>query len=480
MALFDSMHSKHILPAWLLCSAVLSWGASSGPPAAAAGALGAERPNVLIILVDDLGYGDLGITGGTHVPTPHMDSIARNGVQFTNSYASGPVCSPSRAALMSGRYQQRFGMDFLADGDAPSDRGPRALDLRETTVAQRMQALGYRTGMFGKWHLADIHTTGQEYMPTARGFDEFYGILTADFPTPGTKTYRGTEVVPAPVDHTQAFTREAVDFIERHRKRPWFLYLPYTAVHSPFVAPAEYLARYEGKGYPVRERNYYAMLHCLDDAIGRVLQSLRDLGLEERTLILFASDNGGPHEGPQSNRPFRSGKFSLWEGGIRSPIFVQWKGRLKGGIQLPHLVNQIDFVPTALAAAGSKADPAARLDGVNLLPVMQDPTRAVPTHEAMFWRFGVQYAIRKGDWKLIKPAVDSPRLLFNLASDPGETANLAAQHPEKVRELDRLWNEWNSGNETPAWFDERWNGIEALEAIRAARRKAQRPTGAQP
>jgi arylsulfatase A-like enzyme len=201
------------------------------------------------------------------------------------------------------------------------------------------------------------------------------------------------------------------------------------------------------------------MLACLDDAVGGVLAKLRELRLENNTLIFFASDNGGPAGSPTSNGPFRGGKWSLWEGGIRSPIFIQWKGRIVGGRELPAMTTQLDWLPTALAAAGVETQAEWQLDGVNLLPLLEGKTDQVP-HEALLWRFGIQYAVRQGDWKLLRPSIDDSPLLFNLAADLSEQNNLAAQHPDKVRELHKLWDAWNAKNEQPRWIDERWNGLE--------------------
>jgi arylsulfatase A-like enzyme len=215
------------------------------------------------------------------------------------------------------------------------------------------------------------------------------------------------------------------------------------------------------------------MLACLDDAIGGVLSKLREHELEENTLIFFASDNGGPTNSPTSNGPFRGGKWSLWEGGIRSPIIIQWKSHLPAGREIPIMTTQLDWLPTALAAAGVEARPDWQLDGANLLPLLEGTTSAVP-HDALFWRFGVQYAVRQGDWKLLKPSLDDSPMLFHLASDLGEQKNLAAENPAKAAELQKLWDAWNAKNEPPRWIDERWNGLDNKAKLdrRAAKKKA--------
>jgi arylsulfatase A-like enzyme len=427
----------------------------------------ADRPNVVVIYADDLGFADLGATGCTDVPTPHIDSLAKNGCRFTDSYVTACVCSPSRAGLLTGRYQQRFGFDANAEGQAKADRAPRALDLKQVTFAQRLREAGYATGLVGKWHLG----AGNGYLPTQRGFDEFYGLLPhgigAAKAAEDVPVYRGTTKVATPDDHTVAFGKEAEAFVGRHKERPFFLYLAFTAVHAPHVAPAAYLKKFEGIADKRRQR-YAAMIACLDDAVGGVLAKLREHGLEEKTLIFFSTDNGGPVNGHARNDPYTGGKWSLWEGGIRSPIFVQWRGRLPAGRVVPHMVTQLDFLPTALAAAGVEPSPDWKLDGVNLLPVLEREAEAAP-HEALFWRFGVQYAVRKGHWKLLKPSVKEAPKLFDLAADPGEKADLAAKHPERVKELQAMWDAWNARNEPPRWTDERWNGLEERKARKAGK-----------
>jgi arylsulfatase A-like enzyme len=415
----------------------------------------AKKPNVLIFYIDDLGYGDLSATGNKVVRTPHCDSIAKSGVRFNNSYVSACLCSPSRAGLMTGRYQQRFGFDGNAENEASDDRAPRALDLKETTFAQRFRALGYATGLVGKWHLG----AGDGYLPTQRGFDEFYGFLPygvgSGEPVP---FYRGLRKVDSPPDHTAAFGRESEAFIDRHKTKPWFLYLAFGAVHAPHTAPAEYLKRFSH--LDPKRAAYFAMVAAMDDAVGAVLARLRKHGLEENTLIFLASDNGGAPNQAMSNGPFRGTKWSLWEGGIRSPIFIQWKGHIPGGGLLPQMVNQLDWLPTALAAAGSSGTATRPLDGVNLLPLLQGKTDQ-PPHDALYWRYGKQYAVRQGDWKLVKATPTEPPRLFNLAADLGEKFDLASKEPAQVKQLQSLWDAWNANNEAPRWIDGTGKVIEA-------------------
>src|SRR5436190_12416887 len=271
------------------------------------------RPNIVFIYADDLGYAGLSVTGATDIKTPQIDSLAVNGVRFTDSYVTGCVCSPSRAALLTGRYQHRFGFDANAEGRERHGEHPHALDIKQTTIAQRLKQHGYATGLVGKWHQG----VGEGYLPNDRGFDEFYGLLPHGIGARGANDedvpiYRNRQQVEVPADHTVAFGKEAEAFIERHKSEPFFLYLAFTAVHAPHGAPQIYLDKFAGVTDP-RKRRYLAMLACLDDAVGGALAKLRERGLEEKTLIFFASDNGGPANSPTSNGPFSGGKWSLWE-----------------------------------------------------------------------------------------------------------------------------------------------------------------------
>lgn len=448
---------KPVLGFTLLCVASVPWSAAA-----------AEKPNILVIVADDMGYVDSGMQGCTDVPTPNIDSLADSGVRFTNGYVSGCVCSPSRAGLVSGRYQQRCGHDS-------NPRGDFGLDPNETTIAQRMKAAGYVTGITGKWHLGEQ----KPQMPLARGFDEFYGILphgiAAERRGSGVQVYRGWDKVETPPDHTVKFGEEAVAFIDRHHGQPWFLYLPFTAVHAPHVAPQSYLQKFAHIEDKPR-RQLCAMISAMDDQIGLVLAKLRTLRQEENTLIFFFSDNGGPTSRTVHNGPLRGGKWTVWEGGIRVPFAVQWKGRITPGRTLDTPVIQLDVLPTALAAAGVTVQPEWRLDGVNLLPLLEGRTAKL-AREALFWRFGVQFAVRQGDWKLLKPSLhDAPRLV-NLANDVGETVDLSVQHPEKVRQLTSLWEAWNAQNIPPRWEDPRWNGQEEKKAAKAAKKRRDKKGG---
>lgn len=410
-----------------------------------------KRPNILVIVADDLGYGELTCQGNPQIPTPQVDSIAQNGIRFTSGYVSGPYCSPTRAGLMTGRYQQRYGHEF---NPGPAQAAPEifGLSLQEKALPERLKEIGYTTGMFGKWHLG----YRPEFHPMKRGFDEYFGFLggahsyldaVSDANNP---ILRGTEPVSSIDYTTDAFGREVVAFIEKHRDEPWFVYLPFNAVHAPLQSLDKYLARFPSIEENKR-RTFAAMLSAMDDAVGAVLAKIRELKLEENTLIFFFSDNGGPTAQTTSrNDPLHGFKAQVWEGGIRIPFMVQWKGRIPAGKVDDRPVIQLDILPTVMAAAGSPVPASAKLDGVNLLPFLTGKQTGVP-HKSLFWRFGIQRAVRAGDRKLTDMGEGAK--LFNLANDIGEKNDLSAQEPEKLKELEAAYVEWNSQNIEPKWFD---------------------------
>ena len=424
-------------------------------------AAAARQPNVVILLADDLGYADVGFHGCRDVPTPHVDALARGGVRCTSGYVSCPYCSPTRAGLMTGRYQQRFGHEF----NPGANRQPNAeigLPTTETTIADRLRAAGYATGLVGKWHLGGL----PKFHPQKRGFDEFFGFAGGAhdyFSLPGASIERGTTVVEEKEYLTDAIGREATSFIERHKEQPFFLYVAFNAVHTPMQATEARMSRFASIADEPR-RTYAGMLSAMDDAIGRVLNALRANGLEENTLIFFFSDNGGPTMrtttiNASRNAPLRGSKRTTLEGGIRVPFVVQFKGRLPGGRAYELPVIQLDILPTALAAAGVEVASHDSLDGVDLLPYLTAKNPA-PPHETLYWRLGPQIAVRHGDWKLVRYdtvvegapefGVTPPRL-YNLAKDIGETNDLAASNPDKLKELQGLWDTWNAQLATPLW-----------------------------
>jgi arylsulfatase A-like enzyme len=437
-------HDSLIRLSWiLLASTVLA------PSPALAADSPARRPNVLLILADDLGYADLGCQGCRDVPTPHIDQLARDGVRFTNGYVTCPVCSPTRAALLTGRYGQRYGHEF---NPGPPVRGPErpGLPVGERTLADRLKALGYATALIGKWHLGG----DPPHHPLRRGFDEFFGFLagmhTYRGEDPGDRILRGTEPVDEKEYLTDAFTREAEGFIERNRARPFFLYLAYNAVHMPLQKSPRHAESFAEIADPNR-RTFAGMLAALDDGVGRVLAKVRELGLDDDTLIFFLSDNGGiTPRNTSRNDPLRGTKGQVWEGGIRVPFIARWKGRFPAGAVREAPVSCLDIVPTALAAAGSPPSLADQLDGLDLAPLLESGAVTGRAPRTLFWRFGPQAAIREGDLKLVLPGKAPPQL-FDLRADPSEKADLAMARPEETKRLLEAWRRWNSG-----LIDARW------------------------
>ncbi|MEM1293750.1 MAG: sulfatase-like hydrolase/transferase [Verrucomicrobiota bacterium] len=419
-----------------------------------------EKPNIVIILADDLGYEDLGIQGSSEVRTPHLDSLATNGVRCSEAYISAPVCSPSRAGILTGRYQNRFGFEFLASKDATVEPGQLVgLPPQEITIAERMKELGYVTGCVGKWHVGDQ----EAQYPTNQGFDEFYGTLgQSGYFEPMLFDSRNStkpKKVKTPGYYvTEDYSRRAVEFVQEHQNEPFFLYLPHFAVHKPHVATDRYLERFHEEVDPIR-RTYLAMLSAMDDGVGLLLEALRETGLEEETLIFFLSDNGGTQG--SSNLPLRGRKGGTWEGGIRTPFLIQWKSRLPAGEVFSKPVISLDLFPTCIAAGGGTVKQASQLDGVNLLPWLNGKRDDSP-HKSLFWRFGTQWAIRHGDWKLVQAregktgsiqiAETGPVRLFDLSNDLAETNDLATALPEKVAELQQFWDTWAEQLPKPKWL----------------------------
>jgi len=415
-------------------------------------AAAAGKPNIIVILSDDVGYAEYGFQGSKDIPTPNVDSIAKNGVRFTSGYVAATYCSPCRAGLLTGRYPTRFGHEFNEGGAQGTARG-FGLPLEEKTIAERLKALGYATAAVGKWHLGG----GPKYIATARGFDEFYGTVAN---TPYVKppnfidTRKSNEVTPVTDDSfytTDAYAERAVDWIDKHKGGPFFLYLPFNAQHAPLQAPKKYLDRFAHMPEGNR-KTFAAIMSAMDDAVGKVLAKVREIGQEENTLIVFFSDNGGPTQQTTSNNtPLRGRKSTTSEGGTRVPFCMQWKGKIPAGSVYNNPIQNLDILPTAIVAAGGTVDPAWKLDGVDLMPYLTGKNAGKP-HEKLYWRFGEQWAIRKGDWKLVASAVDDnqPRLI-NLKDDISEAKDLSAAMPEKVKELKTDWDQWNAEQKDPLW-----------------------------
>lgn len=424
------------------------------------------RPNILVIVADDLGYGDIGVQGGKDVPTPNIDKLAKAGLRCTSGYVSAPYCSPSRAGLLTGRYQTRFGHEFNPHVGLEAKLG---LPLDQRTSADLLKAAGYVTGLVGKWHQG----FSKNHHPQSRGFDEFFGFLVGghnyalrkDAEPKFSSTYshnliyRGREVQKIDGFATDLFTDEALGFMKRNKEKPWFLYLAYNAVHTPLEISDKLKDRVPADIKDPDRRGYLALLLGLDDSIGRIMAHLHETGEDENTLIVFFSDNGGSGLAPflayntGNNRPLRGNKGQTLEGGIRVPFMIAWRGKLPAGKTYDEPVIALDVLPTSLSLAGAKTP--KNIDGVNLMPHLLGENKAAP-HEALYWRFGPQKAIRKGNWSLVdwrdfEKKTNSGWQLFDLSKDIGQKDDLAKKHPDKAAELSQAWQRWDAQNIAPLW-----------------------------
>jgi arylsulfatase A-like enzyme len=426
-----------------------------------------EKPNFIVVFVDDMGWADLGIHGtAPDAKTPHLDQLARDGALFSDGYITAPQCAPSRAGLMTGLYQQRFGFDSIADCPLP---------LEQVTLADRLKAAGYTTGMVGKWHLEPLgvsvkwareqgllvegrveltEDTVFKFDPGARGFDRYFkgniNRYRINYDLDG-------QPVEAQWFETEDYrvdvqTKAAQAFIANHGGQPFFLYLAYYAPHVPLVATAEYLARFPGE-MPERRRTALAMISAIDDGIGAIRRQLEELGIEKNTVIFFLSDNGAAlkidmKDLPLStmggswcgslNTPWVGEKGMLMEGGIRTPFLAAWPGTIPGGQVFADPVIALDVAPTMLAMAGLPPDP--KLDGVSLLPLLTGQTAALDERD-LFWRFWQQGAIRRGPWKYLVLA-DGRERLFNLSTERHENEDLLEENPTVAAELREAWHRW--------------------------------------
>lgn len=438
-----------------------------------------QRPNVIVIMADDLGYADISTYGVNRIATPNIDSIGKQGVIFTDGYSTAPVCSPSRAATQTGRYQQRYGFEFNngpASRDATEGLG---IDVNEVTLGKALAEQGYHTGLVGKWHLG----SQEQFYPTNRGYEEFVGILSGatsyiDVTRPDVVNYRnpnasggegggagkrnqynqvfeGAErrIVDNEQEYlTEYFSRRASDFIDRSSKGdPYFLYLAFTAPHDPLTVTKKYYDRFPDIKTE-HHRIYAAMVSSLDDAVGEVLAAVDRSGEGDNTIIYFLSDNGcaAYYTGMCACEPLRGGKLSHYEGGVRVPYLVKWPAKIKGGQVRRDPVSTLDIFPTVLAAAGGALPRDRIYDGVDLLPYLSG-ARTEPPHDKLMWRRAPLTSIRAGDWKLWKHMGGEYVLLFNLKDDPNETTNLAASRPEKVKELEGALEQWGRDLQDPRW-----------------------------
>lgn len=416
---------------------------SSGPELVRASQ--AAQANVLILLSDDQGWVDAGFQGSKEVSTPHLDSLARVGVRCTSGYASHPFCSPTRAGLLTGRYQARFGHEFNPVYDPLDER--EGLPLSERLLPQLMKDAGYATGWVGKWHLG----SSPAHCPWRRGFDETFGFIGGghlfrdwqpnerQYTLPLTRNGEPLSLVPPHL--TVALGNEAAKFIRRHPDQPWMLYVAFNAPHTPHEPTAEREAQFMHiESLP--RRRYLAQVSLLDDAIGEIMAILKETNQTQKTLVFFVGDNGGSERNAADNGPLRGEKGQVYEGGVRVPFVVSYPGQLPAGKTYEAPVSSLDVVATSLAAAGRSLPADKKYDSVNLLPYLRGDNAGRP-HERLFWRAmeGKARAVRERDWKLVRLAGQADEL-YDLASDLGEAKNLAADQPEVAAQLSASLASW--------------------------------------
>ncbi len=412
-----------------------------------------EKPNIIILLADDLGFADVGYNGCKDIPTPNIDALATNGITFTNGYVTASICSPTRAGLLTGRYQQRFGFENLPGPRKKTATVKVGVPLSEKLISKRLKTIGYNTACFGKWHIGG-ESGDTDLFPLNRGFDEFFGFLEGAAlyidPLNSEKKYmrNNNELELEEEYYTDAITRESISFIKRNAKNPFFLYVPYNAVHTPLQATDEYLKLFDTIKNPNR-RLLAAMNFAMDKSIGEIMTTLKELGLEENTLIFFLSDNGGKPKGNFSyNLPLKGEKGQKYEGGIHVPFLVQWKGHYPVNKLFKKPVSSLDIVPTIMIATGLETDVTMNLDGVNLTPYIIGEKDASP-HNELYWKRGKHFAMRNDEWKIVK--MDKNIELYNLQNDPNETTDLSEKHFDLVADLLAIYKKWDSKN-IPAQF----------------------------
>lgn len=438
---------RSILPLFtVFCVSVcLSWAKS------------ASQPNLIIILTDDQGYADVGFNGSTDIPTPHIDRIANEGVRFTHGYVSFPVCGPSRAGLITGRYQGRFG---YRNNPTLNPFDPVAgLPLEEENMAEVLGRVGYHSGIVGKWHLG----THPQFRPNVQGFDEFYGFVAGGhryFPEDlvyqtieevdqkggwySTKLRRNEEVVETDEYLTDELSNEAVDFIARNHEKPFFLYVAYNAPHTPMQASQKYLDRFPHIDDKLR-RTYAAMVSAVDDGVGRILAELETQNIDEDTLVFFLSDNGGAGNNGSSNLPLRGSKGGVYEGGMHVPFAFRWPGQVPAGVDYEQPVSSLDIMGTMAGLTRVRIAEDRPLDGVNLMPYLQGKEQG-PPHEFLFWQMfsAREGAVRSGDDKLVLQSDETVTELYDLGRDLGETTDLAMTQQKKAARLRAAYDEWTS------------------------------------
>lgn len=427
-------------------------------------AIAAPIKHVVMIVADDMGYADSGITGLKDFATPNIDAIAKAGMVCTKAYVTSAVCSPSRAGFLTGRYQERFGHEHNGEGPPPF-----GLPTDQVTMGNQFRAAGYATGAIGKWHLGQ--SLAQH--PMSRGFDEFVGFLGGSHPYfPESDRQRADKVLdgfePAPWNEylTTYLGHQAAKYIDGHKTQPFFLYLAFNAPHAPLQARESDLAKVANIQDP-RRRKYAAMMLALDEAVGGVLDEIKSAGIEDETAVVFFSDNGGPQPGDPSvngshNWPFRGGKAQMFDGGIHVPMFLKIPGVLPAGSRYGKPVSSLDLLPTLLALVGKEPIANTPLDGVNLLPFLTGSNTTAP-HERLYWRMGAAFAMLQGEWKIVWPRREGglpenperPDLtktqLYHLSQDISEKSNLASEDSQRLSSMIDVWKQWDAELATPLW-----------------------------
>ena len=426
--------------------AALAQNEAQAQPVAQARPAGARQPNIIMIVADDLGYGDLSFTGSTQIPTPNIDRLARTGVFCSQGYVSSAVCSPSRAGFITGINGVEMGYDNNMGGPRPGDDGRfLGLPVNQKTIPTMLKPAGYVTGMVGKWHLG----SQEQFAPTNRGFDEFWGFRGGghDYFTAAPGSNGGpiecNYKTPQKISYiTDDMGDEEVAFIQRHKAQPFFLYASFNAPHQPMQAPEADIKRFDYIPDKKR-RTYAAMVHRLDVNVGRIMDEVKKQGLTNDTLIVFFSDNGGPvDQNASMNAPYRGQKGILLEGGVHVPFIMNWPGTLAAGKTFNAPVSSLDMAPTFNALAGEKAlKPSRDFDGVNLMPYLTGTKTDLGERE-LKWRFTISRAIRQGNWKLVS-VPDRLPMLYDLSKDITESNNVAAQNIERTQQMMKTLGQWD-------------------------------------
>jgi arylsulfatase A-like enzyme len=421
-----------------------------------------EKPNIILLFSDDAGYADFGFQGSKDLKTPNLDKLAKSGVIFTQGYVTDAVCGPSRAGLLTGKYQQRFGYEeinvvgFMSEnsGLKGEDMG---LPLDQVTVADYLKQQGYKTALYGKWHQGDA----DRYHPMKRGFDEFYGFRGGDRSYYAYKDQLAEDHKDKRMENgfgnfeepngyaTDIFANKAIDFIERNKENPFFIMLSFNAVHTPMESKQDDLDKFPN--LTGNRKELAAMTLALDRACGNVIKKLKELGLDENTIIVFTNDNGGPSDKNASiNTPLSGTKSNHLEGGIRVPFVMCWPKHIKENSTYNYPISTFDLLPTFYAAAGGDTKELKDIDGVNLMPFIQGENKERP-HQTLFWKKETRVAYRDGDWKLIR-FPDRPAMLFDLSKDIAEEHNLANKYPDIVKKMYKEIFAWELTLERPLWL----------------------------